>query len=114
MSTFLTKQKKEVSSTTLHINIKKLLAITRSVIKEMGLLESCSRFEKYVSKIIIGNCYVYGNKTKKVFRLPKERNELFSYLKQDNLEEGIVIKLSHVATCLYAGNNQMYTLQHKH
>jgi hypothetical protein len=114
MSTFLTKQKKEASSTTLHVNIKKLLAVTRSVMKELGLLESCSRFEKYISKIIIGNCYVYGDKTKKVFRLPRERDELFDYLKQDNLEKEIVVKLSHVATCLCVGNNQMYTLQHKH
>ena len=112
--TFLTKQKKEASSVTLHINIKRLLAVTRNVLKEMGLLESRSRFKKYISKIIIGNCYVYGNKTKKVFRLPKERNELFSYLEQDNLEEEIVVKLSHVAICLCVGNNQIYTLQHKH
>jgi len=105
---------KEVSSMKLNINIKRLLTVTRSFLKETGFLENRSRFKKYISKIIIGNCYIYGNKTKKVFRLPKERNELFSYLEQDNLEEEIIVKLSHVAICLCVGNNQIYTLQHKH
>jgi hypothetical protein len=109
VSTSFTKQRAEASSTALFT--EKL----PEIIKEMGLLESRSRLKEYVSMIIIGNCYVYGNNTKKVFRLPKEKNELYNYLEQDNSGKELVVDLSTVATCLYTtGSRWMYTHQKKH
>ena len=104
------KQKKAVS--TAHF-CKKRLEIIKKAIKEAGLLESRNMLEKYVTRIIYGNCYVYGNKTK-VLRLPEEKNELYSYLEEDNPEEEIVVDLSCIATCLFVGKGQMYTLMKKH
>ena len=107
----LTKSKKEVSNKTTYMN--KLRAINKNVLKETGRLESFSNIKKYISRIIIGNCYIYGNKMK-VFRLPEEKSELYSYLEEANPEKEILVDLSCVATCLCVGKGQIYTLMKKH
>ena len=112
MSTSFKKQKAEVSSTALFT--KKLPDLSKSVIKEIGILESRSRLEEYISRLVIGICRVYVNKRTKVFRLPKERNELRSYLERNKFKKEIIVDIPPIAICLFADTQRMYTWEKKH
>ncbi len=84
--------------------------LSKELIKELGKLEKANQIRDYVSRFIIGTCYVYSQEGVKAFSAPRDKDILCDYLEDLGQTEGVIVDLLPVAICLFA-KERIYSFQ---